>query len=185
MNKALKIGAISVVSVALLGLSGVMAFQGASVYAATPANTVFEKVLEKLGIKNVTADQLKTALDTSRDEVRATELETRLSEAVTAKKITQAQADLAKKLFTVREKQRDEMRTKFEAMTDAEREALRGTKPNEANKEAVAKELGISETELTTLETALREADVLPMGGRGMGMGMGKGMGEGRMIRGQ
>jgi len=183
MNKALKIGAISVVSVALLGLSGIMAFQGATVYAATPANTVFEKVLEKLGIKNVTADQLKTAVETSRDEVRTTEQETRLSEALTAKKLTQAQVDLAKKLFTVREKQRDEMRTKMEAMTDAEREALRGTRPMQADKDAVAKELGISVTDLTNLETALREADVFPMQGRGMGMG--KGMGEGRMMRGQ
>lgn len=181
MNKALKIGAISIVSASLLGLSGIMAFQGASVYAATPANTVFEKVLEKLGIKNVTADQLKTALDTSRDEVRKTELETRLSEAVTAKKLTQAQADLAKKLFTVRETQRETMRTKMEAMTDAEREALRGTRPMQADKDAVAKELGISVTDLTNLETALREADVVPIGGRGMG----KGMGEGRMMRGQ
>ena len=183
MNKELKISAISVVSVALLGLSGIMAFQGATVYAATPTNTVFEKVLEKLGIKNVTADQLKTALDTSRDEVRKTELETRLSEAVTAKKLTQAKADLAKKLFTVRETQREAMRTKMEAMTDAEREALRGTRPMQADKDAVAKELGISVTDLTNLETALREADVVPMQGRGMGMG--KGMGEGRMMRGQ
>ena len=182
MNKALKIGAISVVSVALLGLSGIMAFQGATVYAATPANTVFEKVLEKLGIKNVTADQLKTAVETSRDEVRTTEQETRLSEALAAKKLTQAQVDLAKKLFTVREKQRDEMRTKMEAMTDAEREALRGTRPMQADKDAVAKELGISLTDLTNLETALREANVVPMQGRGMGMG--KGMGGG-MMRGQ
>jgi len=183
MNKALKIGAISVVSVALLGLSGIMAFQGATVYAATPSNTVFEKVLEKLGIKNVTADQLKTAVETSRDEVRTTEQETRLSEALAAKKLTQAQVDLAKKLFTVREKQRDEMRTKMEAMTDAEREALRGTRPMQADKDAVAKELGISVTDLTNLETALREANGFPMQGRGMGMG--KGMGEGRMMRGQ
>lgn len=182
MNKALKIGAISVVSVALLGLSGIMAFQGATVYAATPSNTVFEKVLEKLGIKNVTADQLKTAVETSRDEVRTTEQETRLSEALAAKKLTQAQVDLAKKLFTVREKQRDEMRTKMEAMTDAEREALRGTRPMQADKDAVAKELGISLTDLTNLETALREANVVPMQGRGMGMG--KGMGGG-MMRGQ
>ena len=75
------------------------------------------------------------------------------------------------------------MRTKIEAMTDAEREALRGTRPMQANKDAVAKELGISVTDLTNLETALREADVVPMQGRGMGMG--KGMGEGRMMRGQ
>ena len=183
MNKALKIGAISVVSASLLGLSGIMAFQGASVYAATPANTVFEKVLEKLGIKNVTADQLKTALDTSRDEVRKTELETKLSDAVTAKKLTEDQANLAKKLFDVREKEREAMKTKMDAMTDAEREALRGTRPMEANKAAVAKDLGISETDLTNLETTLREADVVPIGGRGMGMG--KGMGEGRMMRGQ
>ncbi len=73
------------------------------------------------------------------------------------------------------------MRTKMEAMTDAEREALRGTRPMQADKDAVAKELGISVTDLTNLETALREADVVPIGGRGMG----KGMGEGRMMRGQ
>lgn len=185
MNKALKIGAISVISVALLGLSGIMAFQGASVYAATPANTVFEKVLEKLGIKNVTADQLKTALDTSREEVRKTELETRLSDAVTAKKITQSESDLAKKLFDARQKERDALKTKLDAMTDAEREALRGTRPMEANKAAIAKDLGISETDLTNLETKLRDADVLPLGGReGRGMGMGRGM-EGGMMRGQ
>lgn len=178
----MKIGAITVVSAAVLGLSGLMALQGATVYAATPANTVFEKVLEKLGIKNVTADQLKTAFDTSRDEVKQTTMETKLSEAVTAKKLTQDQADLAKKLFALREKGREEMKAKFDSLTDAEREAAKATRPTPPTAEETAKSLGVSVTDLTNLENALRNAGI---GGReGRGMGMGRGM-EGGMMRGQ
>lgn len=182
MNKALKIGAISVVSAVVLGVGGLLAFQGASVYAATPANTVFEKVLEKLGIKNVTADQLKTAFDTSKQEVMQTNIETKLNDAVTAKTLTEDQANLAKKLFALRETKMAAERAKIEAMTDAEREAARATRPTPPTAEETAKELGVSVTDLTNLETALRNAGI---GGRdGRGMGMGRGMGEGGMMRG-
>jgi hypothetical protein len=72
-----------------------------------------------------------------------------------------------------------EMKAKFDSMSESEREAAKGTRPNRPTAEETAKELGVSVTDLTNLEIALRNAG---FGGReGRGMGMGRGM-EGGMM---
>lgn len=197
MNKKLQIFGIAALSVLTVG-AGVLGVTSI-VNASTPSeeiSTVFQKVVDKLNL-NVTSDQLKTAFEDSKQEVAVTNSDQELADAVTAGKITQAQADLAKKVrdwhmankpaqpemldkSTLDNLTVAEARAKMDAARDAAQKVM------EEQKAKMLSELNITETQLTELQTALRDAGVrMPFGGGKGGMMKGGDMGgRGGMMRG-
>lgn len=174
----------------IIALSSLFVFAtifGVSAVAAkaVTGHSVFDRVVDKLHL-NVSSVELKNAFDDSKVEIKTENVTSKLSDAVKAGKLTQAQADLAAKIPSVMESIRNtetkpDMST-FKNMTPEERKAKLDQIQTD-NQAALAKGLGISVDELKTLQTALKDAGIGQFGGM-MGGGRGGMMRGGRGMMG-
>ncbi|QQR93871.1 hypothetical protein IPJ91_01795 [bacterium] len=154
-------------SVTALTLGGLVLGGGALALSVVNADempsdqTVFEKVVSKLGLK-VSSDELKNAFEESRHEVMSENLDTELASAVKAGSLTQEQADLAKKIEDWRQSNKPDI-TKTDTSLSREemRQQMESTR-SEMDAKMLA-DLGITQAQLDELQTSLRDADIRPM----------------------
>lgn len=137
---------------------------------------IYSKVVEKLGLE-ISAEELESAIKDSREEVMSEKLAESLQTAVDEGKITQEQADLAKRVQEAMHNYREENsievdRETLKEMTHEERQIEMESRKAEMQS-AVAAEVGISVEELEELHNALKDAEVMPgsMGGGPRGHG--------------
>ncbi len=186
MTKSIK--TLAIAGIACLTIFGVASLS--PVFAETTTATtsdIYQLVINKLGLTNVTSSQLKSAFESSREETLKADFDTKLSEAVKSGKLSQDEADLAKKIndyiianrpetikpqemnsnltFEERGKLMDEMQSKMKEMHNK-----------------MLSDLGISDEQFVASAQALRDANInLPMGKGGHKE---KGMFGGRTMRG-
>lgn len=151
-------------AIVAIAAAGVLFTYGAvNVFAqSTTGGTVFDRVVSTLHL-SVTADQLKTAFTDSQNDIMKEKVTSELQQAVTDGKLTQAQADLAAKIpAALRSLMSTETKPDFESFKDLTPELMQAkmTEMETQRNADLAKALGISIDDLTTLQTALQKAGV-------------------------
>ncbi|MEI6887126.1 MAG: hypothetical protein WCK31_02715 [bacterium] len=143
---------------------------------------IYQKVIDTLHISNVTPDQLSTTLKDSRQQVVVSDITSQIDAALTSGKLTKADADLAKKLIVEEQKLRDANTinpSDLKALSQSER-ILKIDQQRIDHDKQLLSDLGITEDQLTALQTKLRDAGIRLGGGMMEKGGLGQGMGRGR-----
>jgi hypothetical protein len=172
-------------TLATVALGGVFLLPSAIQAATDPTSTspMIVKLAEKLGISQ---DKVQTAFDQSRSEIkaqRAAEMKQKISDALTAGKLTQRQADILNAIHDVRESlkpaerpAKDDLRN----LTEAERKVKTDEMKTQMEQKLIdalkAKGLTVTAEELQSTHKAAEDA--------GLGM-MGRHGGPGKMGRGE
>lgn len=166
--------------VSVLGVGTVYAAANPTSPLGTLENTILQNVINKLHL-NVTPDALATTLKDSRLQAITDSVNSQIDQAVKDNKLTKADSDLAKKLITEEQKQRDANTlnpSDLQNLSQAER-LLKIDQQRVDNEKQLLSDLGITEDQLTALQTKLRDAGIK------MRLGFVGEMGKGGMMRGR
>jgi hypothetical protein len=164
-------------------MTGIASFVGLSLVgssvasAATNSTSLAERLATKFNLKKEDVQSEIETFGKEKHAERIAEVQTKIDEAVASGKLTQAQADLWKKIQDYRQanKPTEEDMVSLKDLSSEEREAKKAEM-----EQAMATALGTTTEDINNLHTALKDAGINGFGGKHMG-GSGHGMRGGMM----